>query len=80
MSDGAVHGLYAKWSEVKDQLLMGVTARLDALELRFDEYRTKRLCIEDETGEVCVSKDQLKMMIDGLATPAPDASSSGSVE
>lgn len=75
MSDGAVHGLYAKWSEVKDQLLMGITARLDAIELRFEEFRTKRLCIEDETGEVCVSKDQLKMMIDSL-TPSPTASAS----
>lgn len=85
MEDGAVHGLYTKWSEVKNTLLADLWAKINEIEAKLltmkDEIFTKKshqeeLCIGTTENETCVTKDQLDKLIELL--PSPTSSSSAS--
>jgi hypothetical protein len=73
MSDGAVHGLYAKWSEVKDKLLKEIKDQLASMTEKFitKESHQEKLCIGTTDDEICLTKDQVKDIIKQLPTPQP---------
>lgn len=78
MGDGAVHGLYAKWSEVKDKLLAEITLRITKLEEIFDKFTTKELCVGESNSETCLSREQVNELLKLIptATPVPSPSMS----
>jgi len=78
MGDGAVHGLYAKWSDVKNILLAEIKTIIENFK---EEFSTKKahieeLCIGKTDDEVCLNKEQIKNVLDNLPSPTPTASTS----
>lgn len=71
MSDGGVHGLYAKWSEVKNDLLSGITQAVATLQSTINDLKTKittqEICLEN----TCINEDQLKKILETLPSPTP---------
>ncbi len=89
MEDGAVHGMYRKFSEVKNTLLSDIydlieslTGRIAAIEVSFSNLANKittkeshqeKLCVGAESDEICLNKDQVKQIVDSLPSPTPTA-------
>lgn len=78
MTDGGVHGLYAKWSDVKATLLSDINLAIASLQSTINDLRskftTRELCINDDAGEVCVTKSQLEQLLQTLPSPLPTPS------
>lgn len=84
LADGAVHGMYKRFSDVKDSLLSDVyslitslTDRIAKLEEAISGYKknvtTENVCVGTDEDKVCISKDQLKEIVDNLPSPTPTA-------
>jgi len=82
MSDGAVHGMYTKFADVKNQLLADIYEIIDGFRNRIasieralielgnrivtKETHQEKLCVGAETDEVCLDKTQVEKMMTDL--------------
>ena len=89
MDDGAVHGMYKKFSDVKDTLLSDIydlidnlTKRIASIETSFSDLANKittkeshqeKVCVGTNDNEICLNKDQIKQIVDSLPSPTPSA-------
>jgi len=87
MDDGAVHGMYKKFSDVKDTLLSDIydlidnlTKRIVNIETSFSDLANKittkeshqeKVCVGTNDSEICLNKDQVKQIVDLLPSPTP---------
>ncbi len=87
MDDGAVHGMYRKFSDVKDTLLSDIydlikslTIRIATIETSFSDLANKittkeshqeKVCVGTNNNEICLNKDQVKQIVDSLPSPTP---------
>ena len=77
MSDGAVHGLYRRFTDAKNELLSDIygaiaslIARLEGLREKFvtKESHQEKLCVGKEEDEVCLDGAQLRGVLDNIAS------------
>ncbi len=87
MNDGAVHGMYKKFSDAKEELLSDIynlienlTTRITLIETTFSDLANKvttkeshqeTICVGTDGNEVCLNKDQVGELIKLLPTPTP---------
>jgi len=89
MSDGAVHGMYKKFTDVKNELLSDVYGAIAGLIIRVNtienfiadlgermttkETRTEKLCLGTEEDELCFDKGQIQTILDVITEATASA-------
>jgi hypothetical protein len=69
-------------ANISQNAWLDLVALIDTISAKIEEwsnkFTTKQLCVNDETGEVCITKTDLQKLLDNLPSPSPSPTASAS--